>query len=858
MKVLNLRDASADAAVVELHPQLTVVHGLDPERRTWLVDSLGGLSSGSTTAEGELDVHGIRFPIEAATFALLGLDSPKPAVVSAEDLPGHDVEQDADVAEQERTAELARALTAELALQREALNEALAARIAASDEMAELGRGEGVDRGVIADAVAARSRCEAEAASAREARERLEDELGQAVTARDAATAAQELAASRHEAARDHHRERMAAASEAAAAVEEARSVAADNPAPALEEARHRLEEAEAGVAAVDPEGVASPVSRRLTELEARRAELLGLREALGPDGSVPLAAALDRLSEAPGDPAPVVAALALADTWRDLHQQLRALDTGLAPEEVAAEHRVSGAKQVVMEAEADFNQPVLTPEQITKVEAAHAAVLDAQDRSESRLGGARARKKLEALRSEERRVLERLGFSTYADYMMSSSSRAVGPANQATLDTARHQLSAASTRLSTMPGAADRARRRAELLQRRDAVAPRVAELLGHEPTGPEEEEELRRLREPVAPEEGASADLAAELEHAGVVVGPGPHDREDLELLARSYLAEQNATAGRRSEVGAALPALDAGIDVLRQAHQRGSTELPEIGEMPALAQPVPASAEAAVAPSADDDPQAQVMTDRAARWHELEGARQAAVELQSAVDRHRAASDRIAALEQELAACGEAVTSAAAAVDNADADQAASSGPALDGALAAVTEVEASLARARAREQELDQKSGAVDADGGLEGLLGQAQRRLSDAERAVTDVAAAEQTTAARFAEADSLHKAARARVEAKGIEAAVPDRTQLTKDFEWELMSRLAALRSVGIVGSVPLVLDEPFAALADHEVAPVLDRVAQMAGAVQVVVFSDRVAVADWAAIAGPKRAAVA
>ena len=71
------------------------------------------------------------------------------------------------------------------------------------------------------------------------------------------------------------------------------------------------------------------------------------------------------------------------------------------------------------------------------------------------------------------------------------------------------------------------------------------------------------------------------------------------------------------------------------------------------------------------------------------------------------------------------------------------------------------------------------------------------------------------------------------------------------------MSRLAAVRSVGLAGSVPLVLDDPFGAFTGKEITRVLDRVAQLAGAVQVIVVSDDDAVLAWARAAGAERAAV-
>ncbi|WP_421119780.1 hypothetical protein ACE2AJ_20895 [Aquihabitans daechungensis] len=526
-------------------------------------------------------------------------------------------------------------LTQQITQQREALGAAVAERTAATADLEALERGDGAAREAQATADAARSRLEAELASAVEERARNLEALNQAILARDAASEARAAAAERLERARERRRASMAKATEAAAALEQARPLVADDPTDQLIARRAELASAEAAAGEADPDRDSSPVSRKLADLERRRVELVRLQEAVGDQAGSAVNGALDRLLGAGTEAAPVVAALALADTWRDLHQQLSALDTGVSTEEYAAEQRVAEARQSVIEAEVEFNQPVLTPEQITKVEAAHALVLEAQDRTEGRFGGSRLRKKLEDARAEERRVLERLGFSTYADYMMSSSSRGVGPANRSSLEAARSRLTEAEAHLATLPGAADRARRRTELLQRRDAVAPRVAALLGHEPTGPESEEELRSLREPVAPNEAAMAELATELTAAGVAVTGPPYDRDDLILLARFYLSEEETAVDRRVEIEQALHALDDAIGTVRAARDRGDQEVPAFEPLPELAQPIE------TAPAGEDDAAAQAVTLREARWAEVEAARAAVTEAEAAVAQHREAT-------------------------------------------------------------------------------------------------------------------------------------------------------------------------------------------------------------------------
>ena len=853
MKVLHMREVDGDRAEVVFHGQVTVIRGLDPLRRAWLLEVLGKLASGDDpAARGEILAHGMSFPLDHASLALLDLDEAVPTVVRAEDLPGHDPRLAEAATARDRALVRRRDLTGQITQQRNALAAAVAERAAAGEAIEELQRGDGEARSAIAAAEAAHARLEAEVASAVEGRARNHQALIAAVQARDLASEAQAGAAERLERALERRRGAMAAATEAAAHLEQARPLVAHDPTDALVAARSALAVAEAAAGEADPDAGSSPASRTLADLERRRVELVRLREAVGDDESRAVSVGLDRLLEAGSEAPPVVAALALADSWRDLHQQIGALDTGVSDEEYAAEQRVVQGRQAVIEAEAEYNQPVLTPEQITKVEAAHAAVLEAQDRSEGRFGGSRLRKKLDEARNEERRVLERLGFSTYADYMMSSSSRGVGPANRTTLENVRLHLKMAEDDLASLPGAADRTRRRVELLQRRDAVSPKVAALLGHEPTGPEAEDELRAMREPVSADEAALDHLAAELESAGVSLGPPPHEREDLVLLARFYLSEQGEAEARRSEIEGSLAALDGAIERTRLAHDRGDHDAPDLSNLPELALPVDA---AGVAEAADAPGQARTL--REARWAEVAGAQEAVAVAEAEVALHREAAASLARLEGDLAAAGIEEEQAAVAVTEAEAELDLANGPSFDHAVEAVTEAEASVAGSAGREDAARQAIEDFVGDAGLTSLVADAGQRLAVGERAVTEAAAAEQMTAALLAEVDAAFAAATGAEQQALADAGSIDRDQLVEDIEWALMARLAAVRNVGLAGSVPLVLDDPFSVLDEDELTRVLNRVARLADAVQVVLVTDQEAAVAWAAQIGSDRALV-
>lgn len=852
MKVLQLRDATGDGAPVQLHPQITLVRGLDPARRAWLVDVLGRLAGGrDLPAAGELDAHGIRFDLDDASLALLGLDEPVRAVVTAADLPGHDPVLVAAAGARTEAARRREELGGRLDAARRDLAAAVADRDEAASLHEELERGEGAARDAMAAAAAERSRLEFELQAAREERDRNEELLGEAIGEREALLEERSRLRTRLDAAQNRRRVAIATATQAAAALEEARSGVdrPDDPAAIVASAAARLASAEQAVADADPDHDDSPLNGALADLERRRGELARLEVALGVGGSEAVAEALDALMTASTDAPPVVAALALADSWRDLHQQISALEAGVSPAEREAEERVAAARRAVVEAESDFNQPVLTPEQIAKVEASHTAVLESQDRAEGRFGGNRAKKRLDDLRADERRVLERLGFSTYADYMMSSSSRGVGPANRAILETARANLQAAEHQLQTLPGAGDRARRRIELLQRRDAVAPRVAELLGHEPTGPEAEDELRSLREPVAADRPALDALAVQLTEVGVDVGPAPYERDDVVLLARAYLAEERAAETERADVTAAVAVLDRRIEDLRAARNRGEVEAPDLSDLPPLAQPVVSLAEPA--------DEAAARTLREARWAEVESARTALADAQAELAAHQAAAGRIAGLEAELEEATRAEAQAAAAVGEAEVELGGGIEARISAAADRVAEAEAALTRSRTGEHEAASRIAEGQGTSGSEAVVAAAAERRRDAEAAVAAAAGAEQTEAAALAEADAeLARAIEVELSAQAA-AADLDRSTLVDDVEWALLARLAQVRSVGPGGSVPLVLDDPFAALDDPEVTSVLDRLAQIAGAVQVVVVSDRPAVASWAEALGPDRVGV-
>ncbi|MEZ5179898.1 MAG: hypothetical protein R2746_16895 [Acidimicrobiales bacterium] len=219
----------------------------------------------------------------------------------------------------------------------------------------------------------------------------------------------------------------------------------------------------------------------------------------------------------------------------------------------------------------------------------------------------------------------------------------------------------------------------------------------------------------------------------------------------------------------------------------------------------------------------------------------------ELELAEARQQEARGRLEVFEAELADATRAEASAAAALAAAEAAGGAELDARVENETQAVDECERALARARSNHHDAQDRLQQHHAESGTEPLVAAAESRRSQAEAAVSEAAAAEQAAATALAEAEVSVPAAQAALAEAEAAAAELDRTELVEDFTWRLLGRVAAVRSVGLAGSVPLVLDDPFAVLHDDEVGPVLDRVLQLAGAVQVVILSDRDAVAAWA-----------
>jgi hypothetical protein len=321
-----------------------------------------------------------------------------------------------------------------------------------------------------------------------------------------------------------------------------------------LEAANRRLQEA------IEAEEAARST---LEALEARRVALVAEAEAAvearGRAGSA--------LEVAPVDDAPVRDALRAfeanatfagsASIGRQLLRSMAAVEAELAtalaelpPPPLpavleAARAEVAAAEAALAELDAAAGTGGLTAEQRAEIDAIHEAVLEAEDKASQGFGRAAARRRLEQLRAEEQAVLERHGYGSHLEVVLSGGRP--GGGNRLA---AEQRLQAAQNRLGSLEdqtsGTPDVVALRAE----RDRLRAEGIELLGTDPADRFEAllEEHPDVPQPIV------TDLVDALRAVGVAPVGVP-----LDEAARAWLAEQSELQLARREGRARLAELD-----------------------------------------------------------------------------------------------------------------------------------------------------------------------------------------------------------------------------------------------------------------------------------------------------------
>jgi hypothetical protein len=830
--------------LLDLHPNMTVVQGLDPDSHRRLVDAVIGLAHRVGGADGGLlEAHGVLFELRSDLLELLDHegDDPDP-VVHAGDLPTQPLTVDAR----------------ELRTREQDFNQLLG-RIAAQAERQSQARG-AVAAAAVAVDEARRAFADADAGTARRAEEmealrRRIDELAERrrplaallaelQPARDATAAHRRDVEDRTAAVRDAAR---SAAARQAAMEDERDALAADrNPdaVAALDRTQadlHELiavieaERADAGDAPVAAPVVvpdAEAVSVRLEGVDARLDELDRVLAAIAPidPGDVIEAMALVRGDAASGL-VPSPQALALADDLDAIERVVG--DEGLAGSVTEgslaeARERLDDARQALLEAEQAVRNPVLDRDEVDRLEAAHELLLNAIDKADGRFGGNRARERVIALREAEQAVLDRMGFASYAHYMIGTSLLDVDPEKEA-LDAARAALAAAEDEWRDLERVTDATLARAEVLDRRRGLVEQARALVGAHVPVTDLALALRDLRVPAASDEDSAARLRIALERAGLEVGDEDLDLVELTMTADAWLSEVSSADQRRQAAEEERTALEGERWVLR-AEAAAIDEI-ETGRAPE--------------PDAESVREARLTDARARleeaenRWlaHEMAEERWAELApiLEEATAMARAAAEAAAAAEAELA---EAIAELAEVLEREHP---------LQVEVDAVAEEEA---EARARLE-------ALTTDVSLEpetliAAIESTERQQREAEDAL-------ETESRALALLDAEGQAAAVEIERlQDIVAAQGSGTATeAEELEWYLLARLAAQRSVSVAGSLPLLLDDALRGLDESGVDHLLTSLERMAEAVQVIVISEDPVVASWAQGAGPARAAV-
>jgi DNA repair exonuclease SbcCD ATPase subunit len=190
-----------------------------------------------------------------------------------------------------------------------------------------------------------------------------------------------------------------------------------------------------------------------------------------------------------------------------------------------------------------------LRPEQRAEIEAIHDAVLEAEERASHGFGRAAARRRLEQLRAEEQAVLQRYGYESHLEFVISGGRPGGGDSRLAAeqrLNTARRRLDQLEAQAA---GSSEIVRLRAEV----ERLRAEGAALLGVDP-GDRLEELLER--HPDVP-----TDVTAALAGALGSVGVRPVG-EPIADVAQRWLDEHAALKAQRRAGRDQLVALDEDV--------------------------------------------------------------------------------------------------------------------------------------------------------------------------------------------------------------------------------------------------------------------------------------------------------
>lgn len=509
------------------------------------------------------------------------------------------------------------------------------------------------------------------------------------------------------------------------------------------------------------------------------------------------LAAFVEAARDLEGDPD----AQALADAFTDLNADLEELlrQAGPTPDEAevqAAQERVDGAAEELARLEAAAAAASLTASDRAALDAAHARVVQLEERSDRRIGAGTARRHLDEARAAERELLDRFGFESYLAVVLTGGrSASTAPERLA----AERRYLAAKANRNRVLAALQLSPEREYLESERARLLGHAVEVLGVDPG----DRVIELLRSHPFVDRSYVDDLRHALARVGVrPVGVALPDGAD------QWLRAQDEQAARWHEARHAAATVAAARAAMRARADEVETELTAAREAQA---------------------QARIDADTASRSvgtfeNELSAR---AEEDANRIKRFAAAEQLRHQVEALTATLARAEHTARAGLDEAT-EAVLAAEVALDRAQAATTDV-SRTARALAGRLPIDQRP-----DGDHLGTLAVLAERL----RAHALVVEPEIETARHAVAAASVRVAeAVAEAEAAGTGADGPRAIDVRDGFAALLAER----------GGAPVVLDDPFAHLDETSRTELLTLLAQREAGGPAVLLTDAAAVLGWA-----------
>lgn len=270
----------------------------------------------------------------------------------------------------------------------------------------------------------------------------------------------------------------------------------------------------------------------------------------------------------------PDLVARELAREWLEVDGELARIEDALpsppsAEELAAAEHRLDHIERTIVEIEAAGRQGELVPGARAEIEAAHEAVLAAEEALDQ-TNDPDTDERLTKARENERAVLQRHGYETYLDLIMSGP-QPDGDSQADLLDALRVRRVAEDT-LAALQAATEPPAILTALRVRRDRIYREAADLLGCDPGGNVAE---LLYAHPVVPPARTRA-LASVLATYGV--SPvGVSVRES----AVSWLVEQDQELLARGECRREIERLDRDLEALDDDDARAADEAQRVVE-------------------------------------------------------------------------------------------------------------------------------------------------------------------------------------------------------------------------------------------------------------------------------------